>query len=86
MWLRGRLEKYRMECRVQFPGHWLTVDGFVNALKAYAGPHSQDVYDVLFVVPVGCKIMVDAAIRLLSLAHQLVVTRLQFDEGESGVG
>ena len=70
------------EVQGQFPGHWLTADGFVSALQASAGTHSHGIYEVLFVVPV-------AAIRLQSLANQLVGpsrrVRLQFDESESDV-
>lgn len=41
-----------------------------------------------FEFPTGCKIMVDSAIRILSLANQLVFAtrrvRLNFEEGEAG--
>lgn len=77
-----------MLCRVEFPNAWLSAARLDTALQASGGPHSPSVYDVLFVVPANCKIMIDAAIRLLSLANQLSVTsrrvRLQFDAGEQG--
>jgi hypothetical protein len=77
-----------MQCIVNFPGRWLDADQFEAALRNSVGPHAPQVLEVRFLIPAGCKIMVDAAIRLLSLANQLALTtrrvRLQFDEGESG--
>ncbi|TAM43566.1 MAG: ATP-binding protein [Gammaproteobacteria bacterium] len=59
------------------------------ALQRSSGPHQPDVREVVFKFPIGCKVMVDAAVRLLSLANQLNHTfrrvRLEFDEGEAGV-
>lgn len=51
-------------------------------------PHGSGSHEVTFQFPSGCKLMVDVAIRLLSLANQLYETshhvRLVFDDGESG--
>src|ERR1700722_4822436 len=77
-----------MQCVVKFPGRWLNAARFESSLRDSIGPHAPEVLDVTFLIPAGCKIMVDAAVRLLSLANQLASTmrrvRLQFDEGESG--
>lgn len=77
-----------MQCVVKFPGRWLNAAQFESALRDSVGPHAPEVLDVTFLIPAGCKIMVDAAVRLLSLANQLASTmrrvRLKFDEGESG--
>lgn len=56
--------------------------------SAPAPPHGPNVFDVDFRFPVGSKVMIDAAIRLLSLANQLALSsrrvRLVFDAGEVG--
>ena len=77
-----------MHCTVHFPANWINVGRFESALRASCGPHEQNTVEVTFEFPVGCKIMVDGAIRLLSLANQLVFSTrrvcLNFEEGESG--
>lgn len=77
-----------MHCMVRFPALWINVARFELALRNSCGPHDPSTYDVSFEFPVGCKVMVDAAIRLLSLVNQLVSTtrrvRLHFEEGEAG--
>ena len=77
-----------MHCVVEFPATWISGDRFESALQGSSGPLAPRTLQVTFRFPVGCKIMVDGAIRLLSLANQLVSSnrrvRLQFDEGEEG--
>ncbi|MET4291140.1 hypothetical protein ABIB06_002488 [Bradyrhizobium sp. LB8.2] len=77
-----------MQCVVSFPARWINISSFEGALRHSSGPHEPGTYSVVFDFPVGCKIMVDAAIRLLSLAHQLASTTrrvcLNFEEGEAG--
>lgn len=77
-----------VRCDIQFPARWVDANQFEIALENSAGPHASGVFDVVFKFPVGCKIMVDAAVRLLSLANQLEYTTrrvsLEFDEGEFG--
>lgn len=57
-------------------------------MKASGGPHESKAPVVEFVFPVGCKIMLDAATRLLSLINQVDHctrhVRLDFQEGEDG--
>jgi hypothetical protein len=75
-------------CAVLFPATWTDAGRFEAALKDSCGPHNSNTHEVTFSFPVGCKIMVDGAIRLLSLANQLVATtrrvHMLFDEGETG--
>jgi len=73
---------------VDFPANWIDTGRFETALRNSCGPHASGVHEVTFNFPVGCKIMVDGAIRLLSLANQLAFTsrrvQLNFEEGEAG--
>jgi hypothetical protein len=73
---------------VRFPAQWVDASQFERALRKSSGPHDPGSFEVTFQFPAGCKVMVDAAIRLLSLANQLTSTtrrvRLQFEEGEAG--
>jgi hypothetical protein len=73
---------------VRFPGQWINVSKFETALRQSCGPHEPNTYEVAFEFPEGCKIMVDSAIRILSLANQLVSAtkrvRLDFQEGKAG--
>ena len=77
-----------MRCVVEFPAHWINAGRFEAALRDSCGPHANGTKNVVFNFPVGCKIMVDGAIRLLSLANQLVSSKrqvtLNFEEGEAG--
>ena len=73
---------------VRFPATWVDASRFETALLASCGPHAPSSHDIVFEIPADCKIMIDSAIRLLSLANQLVSTtrrtRLRFEEGEVG--
>jgi hypothetical protein len=77
-----------LHCVVRFPARWIDASQFETALRNSCGPHDPGSLEVTFEFPTGCKVMVDAAIRLLSLANQLACTtrrvRLHFEEGESG--
>lgn len=77
-----------MHCKVCFPASWVDAGWFETALRDSCGPHDQNTHEVTFNFPVGCKIMVDGAIRLLSLANQLAATtrrvHMDFREGDSG--
>jgi hypothetical protein len=59
-----------------------------RAIQAAGAPHGQGIYEVEFHFPIASKVMIDAAIRILSLANQLAFTtrrvRLIFEEGEAG--
>ena len=77
-----------MHCVVEFPNKWIDGNRLEIALQKSCGPHAPEAREVTFIFPVGCRIMVDAAIRLLSLANQLARStrrvRLNFAEGETG--
>jgi hypothetical protein len=77
-----------MQCQISFPPYWVDASRLEVAIRVGGDPHASRVYEVLIRFPVGCKIMIDAAIRLLALANQLALTtrrvRLDFAEGESG--
>ncbi len=55
-----------------------------------ARPHQNEGSNIQFVFPSGCKIMVDAGLRLLSLANQLSFSTkrvsLEFEEKENAFG
>jgi hypothetical protein len=77
-----------VHCVVHFPANWINAARFETALRDSYGPHDQNTHEVTFEFPLNCKIMVDGAIRLLSLANQLALStrrvRLNFEEGEVG--
>lgn len=77
-----------MHCVVNFPANWANADRLEGALRDSCGPHASETHEVTFNFPVGCKIMVDGAIRLLSLVNQLAFStrrvHLNFQEGEAG--
>ena len=60
-----------VHCIVEFPAAWIDGDRFEAALQGSSGPHGPRTLQVTFRLPVGCKIMVDGAIRLLSLAKPI---------------
>lgn len=77
-----------MKTRITFPPEWVSSQTFEDALLQALPPHENSVYDVTFVFPADCKIMVDAGTKLLSLANQLAESTkfvtLDFEEGEEG--
>lgn len=70
------------------PAQWIDASAVEMAVQRGGYPHGPETYDVEFRFPVGSKLMIDAAIRILSLANQLAATsrrvRLVFEEGEPG--
>jgi hypothetical protein len=72
---------------VTFRDSWVDCQRFEEALEGNRLHEGAD-SDVRFVFPVGCKVMVDAGIRVLSIANQLVSATkrvaLVFSEGEPG--
>ena len=80
--------RFGVQCTVRFPPQWIDITRFERALLSSCGPHDAGTYQVIFEFPVGCKIMVDAATRLLSLINQLASTTrtvlLDFQEGRRG--
>ena len=74
---------------IELPAIWVDGSALDQALAACGGAHESRSGDLTFRFPVGCKVMIDSAVRLLSLLNQLDnCTRravLEFDEGEAGV-
>ncbi len=77
-----------MHCFLRFPALWIDASRFEMVLRGSCGPLATETRTVSFEFQMGSKIMVDAAIRLLSLANQIAFTsrrvRLNFEEGEAG--
>jgi hypothetical protein len=78
-----------LDSRITLPPCWVGANEFEEALqRADIDPHDSRVFSVVVEFPTQCKVMVDAAIRLLSLVNQLDHctrrVRLSFEEGEAG--
>jgi len=77
-----------VQCVVNLPAQWVDASKLETALRSSCGPHDARSFEVSFEFPTNCKVMVDAAIRLLALANQLASTtrrvRMIFAEGETG--
>jgi hypothetical protein len=75
-----------VSCCIDLPALWVTASRLEDAVRLAGQPHSEA--EVLFRFPVGCKLMIDSAIRILSLANQLDFctrrVRLDFAEGDRG--
>jgi hypothetical protein len=63
-----------VRCEITLPTTWIDSTALEAAIRSAGGPHGKDVFEVEITVPVGCKIMIVAAIRLLSLCNQLVLS------------
>ena len=57
------------ESVIEFPGTWTDGSKFERVLRNGPAPH--ECHEVTFRFPAGSKIMIDAAVRLLSLTNQL---------------
>lgn len=77
-----------MHCLVSLPPRWIDSEHLEQTLTTSGGPHRPEALSVTFRFPVDCKIMVEAGVRLLSIANQLNHTTrkvtLDFEEGPSG--
>jgi len=77
-----------LDCNIQLPPRWVNAEALEDALRS-AGPGPHGAVTTGFSFPIGCRVMIDAAVRLLSLCNQLDAStsrvRLDFEEGESGV-
>ena len=77
-----------MQCQILLPPYWVDASKLETAIRNGGQPHGHGVYEVVISFPSGCKLMIDAVIRLLSLANQLAFAtcrvRLEFGEGEIG--
>jgi hypothetical protein len=57
---------------ITFPEQWITADKFEQTLQQSSLSPFSDGAWVTFRFPLSCYVMVDAAVRLLSLANQLI--------------
>ena len=78
-----------LPCNVVFPPDWCTVGAVDTALEKAGDPHRHPDGDVTLRFPPGSKMIIDAAVRVLSLANQLILAthrvRLVFEEGMGGL-
>ncbi len=74
---------------ITFPGQWIAADQFEQALRQASTYTFSQRAGVTFRFLPSCKMMVDAAVRLLSLANQLaaegVPVTMMFEEEQNGV-
>lgn len=77
-----------MRYEAYLPSAWIDASGLETAIQRAGDPHRSDTYEAVFHFPIRSKLMIDAAIRILSLANQLAFSskrvRFVFDEGEAG--
>lgn len=57
---------------ITLPDQWVTADKFEQTLQPFSTTLLTSKTAIIFRIPPTCKVMVDAASRLLSLANQLV--------------
>jgi hypothetical protein len=76
-----------MACTFSFPSGWIMASLMEQVLRVGKAPHEST--ECIFRFQSGCKIMIDAAVRLLSLFNQLDIcchrVVLDFEDGEPGV-
>jgi anti-sigma regulatory factor (Ser/Thr protein kinase) len=81
--------KMPMHDAIELPRCWIEAGRLERALRTYGAPHESCCPEVHFRFPNGCKLMIDAAVRLLSLLNQLDYcgkwVQLDFEEGPAGV-
>jgi len=73
---------------IHIPAEWVNGITLEKTLSGFGDPLTKRAGAVRFVFPVNCKVMLDAAAKVLSLANQLAwngtdVT-LDFEEGTAG--
>lgn len=57
---------------IEFENSWVDRDSFESSLQKAGSPLDLDCPYVVFVIPENCKILLDAAARLLALCNQLI--------------
>lgn len=78
------------ECALELPGGWVDSWKFEKALLK-CGDALGTLYNTIVIkIPVGCSLMIDVIIRLLSFCNQAVActkrVRLEFADGGSAMG
>lgn len=56
---------------IDLPPRWINASALEDVLRASPSAHENSTSEVRLHVPVGCQLMTDAAVRLLSLLNQL---------------
>lgn len=73
---------------IEFPATWVNASALEETLKAGPAPHETAASKIVLHFPIGCKVMIDTGVRLLSLINQLEYcsrhVQLDFQEGEDG--
>ena len=76
-----------MRCEITLPPTWIDSAALETAIRAAGGPHGKDIFEIEITIPTGCRIMIVAAIRLLSLCNQLVLSsrrvKLNFKDADA---
>jgi len=77
-----------MSMKLSFPADWIDSSAMETVLSAGQSVHTTQYSRIEFRFPIGCKVMIDAAVRLLSLFNQLHYSsrnvRLVFEEDGYG--
>src|SRR5437016_180403 len=77
------------EYTVSLSSGWITSARLERAMHLSGGPHGEGFTGARFVFTAGCKVMIDAGTRLLSIANQLAFRRrdvtMEFVDGMNGV-
>ncbi len=77
-----------MLSRVVLPADWVSPQSLEKAIVASGDLRASGVEDVVFHFPVGCKVVIDAGVQLLSLVNQLEYTgkkvTLDFEPAKTG--
>jgi hypothetical protein len=77
-----------VDIRIQFSPRWTNASVFEEALRDGPSPHGGVYSTAHFSIPLGCHLMTDTIVRLLSLLNQLDhCTRrvvLDFEDGDAG--
>ncbi len=61
------------QIKIEFDKKWVDRNIFESSLQKAGSPLDFDCTSVVFVIPEGCKILLDAAARLLALCNQLIL-------------
>lgn len=77
-----------MQAEILLPPRWVDASSLDDALRLQSAIHDPRVLRVQITFPRGCKVMVDAGTRLLSLVNQAAAAtkavKLVFEDGSAG--
>lgn len=90
--MKRRVQSAKNTCQLTFPPQWISAIDFDNVLStANIEPHDSQTKEIIFKFQSDTKILIDAAVQMLSLANQLIKkrkkVRMIFDgETNDGMG